>query len=191
MQKNTPQPDAKQTQRRIKCRLSESQIQQAKENAKQRDNARSWSRNFNIDRIETHLKGLKAELAFANYYSLTPDLIFKQNGDDGVDFYVTYNGLKIGIDIKATQYGEDPWLKVRYDNIKETVNAYVLAVVDGEQVELVGLAPQNKITRTSPTTRTGHYKNYILTEEELDPLPPQSAFNQATKHTTEKLTTDK
>lgn len=190
MQKHKPQSDTEQPHNRIKCRLSKRQIRQAKENAKQRDSARSWSRNFNIDRIETHLKGLKAELAFANYYSLTPDLIFKKGGDDGVDFYVTYKGLKIGVDIKATQYAEDPWLKVRHDNIKETVNAYILAVVDGTQVELVGIAPQNKVTRTTPTTRTGHYKNYILSEEELDPLPPQSEICQATKHTTEKLTVE-
>lgn len=140
---------------------------------RRRDEAREWSRNYAIDREQTHVRGLKGELAVAEYYGLAPDLSERPAGDAGIDFEAWWYLYPVSIDVKTTQYRSDPWLRVRADG-HHAADVYVLTAVgdDGTEVDLVGWASDADVQAVEPTTeRTGHHENHVLDAGALRPLP--------------------
>lgn len=152
-------------------------LKAAYECGRERDNAREWSRNFGIEREQTHIRGLKAELAVARHYGLDADLEFRADGDSGADFRAEVDGDPAVIDVKATAYWAAPWLKVRADG-HHTADYYLLAAVDDARVKLVGWADAEAVRATEPTDKTGHHRNHVVEGEELDPVPPQDAVQK-------------
>jgi len=138
---------------------------------RRRDEAREWSRNYNIDREQTHIRGLKGELAVADYYGLEPDLSDRPTGDAGIDFEAWWCHLyPVAIDVKTTQYRTDPWLRVRADG-HDAADIYVLTAVDGTEVDLVGWASRGDVEAVEPSRETGHHENHVLDAGALRPLP--------------------
>lgn len=137
---------------------------------RRRDEARSWSRNYTIDREQTHIRGLKGELAVAEYYGLAPDLSERPDGDAGIDFEAWWWLYPVAIDVKTTQYRTDPWLRVRADG-HDAADVYVLTAVDGTEVDLVGWASRADVRAVEPSRETGHHENHVLDAAALRPLP--------------------
>jgi hypothetical protein len=60
---------------------------------------RAWS----VDEGDTHIRGLKGEVAFADLYGFAPDLEQHDTGDGGVDFAVSWTGhdtADVTVDVK-------------------------------------------------------------------------------------------
>jgi len=148
--------------------LSPDTLARCYELGRQRDSNHATSRNLNQTREKTHINGLKGELAFAQRYNLNVDTEDRPTGDK-YDFKVLWGNMVVSIDVKATRYTQDPWLKVRPNNVKADI--YVLAAIDGADVDLVGYATDVAINATEPTTKTGHMENHILEASELRDLP--------------------
>lgn len=157
--------------------LTPDDLAAAYEHGRERDAARGWSRNFGIEREQTHIRGLKAELAVARYYGLEPDLSFRRDGDGGVDFRAKVRNTPTALDVKATQYIIDPWLKVRADG-HHAADAYLLAAVNGAVVRLVGWAAAATVRATEPSDATGHHRNHVLRGDDLKPVPRPDSVSE-------------
>ena len=157
--------------------LTPEDLAAAYEHGRERDAARGWSRNYGIERAQTHIRGLKAELAVAQYYDLDADLSFRPDGDGGVDFRVELRGEPTALDVKATQYISDPWLKVRAD-AHHAADAYLLVAVDGACARLVGWADAETVLATEPSDATGHHRNHVLRGDDLEPVPEPDAVSE-------------
>jgi len=149
--------------------LSDEQVQTAISNGVHRDELRNYSHNYNIDREQTHIRGLKGEIGFAEYYGLETDLSTRVLGDDD-DFKIIFNDSQLSVDVKTTKYFDDPWLKVRPEYVSKA-DLFVLAAVSEQTVKIIGYATQEDVLETSPTKRTGHRENHVLKSEHLRPLP--------------------
>jgi hypothetical protein len=147
------------------------------EHGRERDAARDHSRNYNIEREQTHIRGLKGELAAARYYGLDPDLQCRPRGDDGTDFVAEYDGERATIDVKTTAYTRDPWLRVRADG-HHTADYYLLAAVDGPAVTLAGWASASTVAATPISAETGHHDNHILRGDDLATPPAPDALQR-------------
>jgi hypothetical protein len=125
---------------------------------------------LNMDKGETHVRGLKGEIAFAEFYGLQPDLQIRPEGDGGVDFEVEWLGSDVTVDVKTTTYQENPGLLVR-ENAANRADRYVLAIVDGTEVRLVGFASCDTILDAPVTEHTGHMRNHMIRADDLRALP--------------------
>jgi hypothetical protein len=76
------------------------------------------------------------------------------------------------IDVKVTDYHDDPWFKVRPCNL-EKADRYVLAsFVDDTEVVLHGHLSKEVVARKELSEKTGHFKNHIATVSDLNAMPP-------------------
>jgi hypothetical protein len=147
--------------------------------AHDRDARHEDARNWDIDREQTHIIGLKGEVAFANLYGLSVDLSARPDGDGGVDFRCSWLNDTVTVDVKTTTHGDNPWLCVREDSDKRA-DRYVLAVANDTEVNLVGFADRQTVIDTPVSDRTGHTTNHIIESDDLRALPDPALINPAT-----------
>jgi len=159
----------------ITVQLCPDELKTAYEYGRKR-NSKGFAGDVDIDAEDAHLLGMKGEVAFASHYDLQPDLSINDSGGDaGYDFDVVIGGDERLVDVKATTYINDPWLKVRVDRHTTPSDTYVLAAVDGCQVELHGWAPARYIDAKEPTWKTGR-QNYVCEPDELLPMFSQEVI---------------
>ncbi len=151
--------------------------------AARRDARHADSRNWSIDRKETHIRGLKGEIGFANQYDLDPDLSARPDGDGGVDFRVNWITDDATVDVKTTTF-TDPVLLVR-EASKLRADHYVLVqLAHGIDVHLIGWADRETVANAPVTDMTGHTTNYILKPDELRALPDSALITAQDKSDT-------
>jgi len=155
----------------MKIPLTPDLLKQAHELGQRRDSNHIGSGSAVGNSTTIHTKGCKGEVAFAHAYDVAVDTEDRPDGDDG-DFEVCWVGTPEVIDVKVTDYNDDPWLKVRPTNL-EKADRYVLAsLVDDTTVELHGHLSKQEIARKVPDDKTGHFENHIATVDDLHPMPP-------------------
>lgn len=121
--------------------------------------------------LQAHQIGANAESAVASYLGGVMDSqIFDNHGDDGIDLIV--DGLKVGV--KATTYGNNPYLRVEQHHFNASVDRYVLCYVNKanpKEVEIVGFATSEKV-KAAPVKQFvyGGPHNFVLTEQELQDM---------------------
>jgi hypothetical protein len=137
-----------------------------------------------MDKGETHVRGLKGEIAFADFYGLKPDLQIRPEGDGGVDFEVEWLGDDVTVDVKTTTYTGNPGLLVR-ENAANRADRYVLAIVDGTEVRLVGFASCDTMLDAPVTEHTGHMRNHMVRADDLRALPDAPLISTRTPDQTD------
>jgi len=113
------------------------------------------------DGAEADVLGVMAEYAFAKKFNTFPDLgLTPRSGSaDGV-----LNGKRY--DIKSTTYKTGRLLSTM--KVNPDVDIYVLAVVDGNEVDLVGWAKKEELIKDENIVNLGHGKGYALTQDKLN-----------------------
>jgi hypothetical protein len=155
----------------MKIPLTPDLLKQAHELGTRRDSNHIGSGSAVGNSTVVHTKGCKGEVAFAHAYDVAVDTEDRPSGDDG-DFEVCWVGQEEVIDVKVTDYHDDPWLKVRPCNL-EKADRYVLASLIGDTViELHGHMTSRELARQPITDKTGHFDNHIVEQSELNPMPP-------------------
>lgn len=157
------------THDRVTVTLSPDQLKTVYAHGRERDNLHAEANSF-IDREKTHIRGLKGEIAVAEYYGLETDLELRPTGDNGIDFTCWWLLCPVEVDVKTTEYVSNPWLKVKADGHK-TADVYILCVDDGADIELVGWAWLRDVEATDPTQETGHHTNHVLKPSDLRTMP--------------------
>jgi len=113
------------------------------------------------DGAEADVLGVMAEYAFAKKFNTFPDLgLTPRSGSaDGV-----LNGKRY--DIKSTTYKTGRLLSTM--KVNPDVDIYVLAIVDGNEVDLVGWAKKEELIKDENIVNLGHGKGYALSQENLN-----------------------
>jgi len=116
---------------------------------------------------DTHWRGAKAEIAFAQLYNLAPDLTYMPRRG-GVDFHTNAGTT---VDVKSTDRPEGN-LIARNDAPGEAA-VYVLALVDGSDVTLKGYAMAEELFDRSNmrTLYAGGPLTYFVARDQLHPMP--------------------
>jgi len=155
----------------MKIPLTPDLLKQCHELGQRRDSNHIGSGSAVGNSTTVHTKGVKGEVAFAHAYDVAVDREDRPDGDDG-DFEVCWVGQEEVIDVKVTDYNDDPWLKVRPCNL-EKADRYVLASLIGDTViELHGHMTSRELARQPITDKTGHFDNHIVEQSDLNPMPP-------------------
>jgi len=155
----------------MKIPLTPDLLKQCHELGQRRDSNHIGSGSAVGNSTTVHTKGCKGEVAFAAAYDVAVDTADRPDGDDD-DFEVRWLGQEEVIDVKVTDYHDDPWLKVRPTNL-EKADRYVLAsLVDDTVIKLHGHASTREVARQPISDRTGHFDNHIVEASELNPMPP-------------------
>ena len=114
------------------------------------------------DPIEIDRDGILAEMAFGKAYNLYPDLtVYPRKG--GADL-ISKTGKRI--DVKATRY-KTGRLVIHIDKPVDEVDVYVLAIVDGDDVNIVGYIESVKAIRQENVSDLGHGKGYVIEQDQL------------------------
>ncbi len=114
------------------------------------------------DPIEIDRDGILAEMAFGKAFNLYPDLsVYPRKG--GADL-IGKNGKKI--DVKATRY-KTGRLVIHIDKPVDEVDVYALAIVDGDNVDLVGYAKSHDAIKAENIKDLGHGKGYVIEQDAL------------------------
>lgn len=112
--------------------------------------------------IEIDRDGILAEMAFGKQFNLYPDLsVYPRKG--GADL-ITHNGMKI--DVKATRY-KSGRLLIHIDKPVEEVDIYVLGIVDGDDVDLVGYIKSAEAIQPQNLNDLGHGSGYVIEQFNL------------------------
>jgi len=112
--------------------------------------------------IEIDRDGILAEMAFGKQFNLYPDLsVYPRKG--GADL-ITHNGMKI--DVKATRY-KSGRLLIHIDKPVEEVDIYVLGIVDGDDVDLVGYIKSAEAIQPQNLNDLGHGSGYVIEQSDL------------------------
>jgi len=155
----------------MKIPLTPDLLTQCHELGQRRDSNHIGSGSAVGNSTTVHTKGVKGEVAFAAAYDVAVDREDRPDGDDG-DFNVRWLGTPEVIDIKVTDYHDDPWLKVRPTNL-EKADRYVLASLIGDtEVVLHGHLSKAEVAHKELSEKTGHFKNHIATVSDLNEMPP-------------------
>ena len=157
------------THDRVTVNLTPEQMQTVYGHGRERDSIHTDANSF-IDREKTHIRGLKGEIAVAEYYGLSTDLELRPTGDNGVDFSCWWLLCPVAVDVKTTEYTRNPWLKVKADGHKES-DVYILTADNGADIELVGWAWLRDVEAVDPTAETGHHENHVLKPDNLREMP--------------------
>jgi hypothetical protein len=140
------------------------------------------TRALNQEKGQTHIRGLKGEIAFADFYGLQPDLQIRPEGDDGIDFEVEWciaDCADVTVDLKTTRYDTGNLL-VKRDR-RSRSDRYVLAVVPKKSisVRLIGWVERDTVLDAPLTDHTGHFVNHEVRQNDLRALPdPQQISPQ-------------
>jgi len=114
------------------------------------------------DPIQIDRDGILAEMAFGKQFNLYPDLsVYPRKG--GADL-ITHNGMKI--DVKATRY-KSGRLLIHIDKPVEEVDIYVLGIVDGDDVDLVGYIKSAEAIQPQNLNDLGHGSGYVIEQSDL------------------------
>ena len=114
------------------------------------------------DPIEIDRDGIIAEMAFGKAFNLYPDLsIYPRKG--GADL-IGRNKKKI--DVKATRYKTGK-LVIHIDKPVDEVDVYALAIVDGDDVDLIGYIESEKAIKQENIRDLGHGEGYVIDQEVL------------------------
>lgn len=115
--------------------------------------------------------GTLAELAFAKVYNLYPDLDTapRKGGHD----LITHQNMRVNV--KATRYTTGR-LAVHIDKRVEDCDIYVLAIVRGVVVTLVGWKSSAEVINKENIGTLGHGKCYLVKREDLEPMPVTSQY---------------
>jgi len=157
------------THDRVTVTLSPDQLKTVYAHGRERDNLHAEANSF-IPREKTHIRGLKGEIAVAEYYGLSTDLELRPTGDNGVDFSCWWLLCPVQVDVKTTEYVTNPWLKVKADGHK-TADVYILTADNGADIELVGWAWLRDVEAVAPTQETHHHENHVLKPDDLREMP--------------------
>jgi hypothetical protein len=112
------------------------------------------------DGADADVMGMIAEYAFAKKFNVFPDLgLSPRSGSaDG----------RIGkkrYDVKATNYKNGRLLCTQKEN--PDVDVYVLAIVDGNEVNIAGYAYPEELRKEENLMDLGHGLGYALTQDQL------------------------
>jgi len=112
------------------------------------------------DGAEADVIGMMAEYAFAKQFNVFPDLgLSPRSGSaDGVIKDKRY-------DIKSTTYKTGKLLCTTKDN--PDVDVYILAIVSGNEVNIVGWEYKDNLRKEENLIDLGHGKGYALTQDKL------------------------
>jgi hypothetical protein len=114
------------------------------------------------DPIEIDRDGILAEMAFGKAFNLYPDLtVYPRKG--GADL-IGRTGKKI--DVKATRY-KTGRLVIHIDKPVDEVDIYVLAIVDKDDVDLIGYIESVKAIRQENVRDLGHGEGYVIEQDDL------------------------
>lgn len=114
----------------------------------------------NQNGVEADIQGMIAEFAFAKQFNVFPDfgLSPRSGGYDGICAGVRY-------DIKSTKYKNGRLLCTKKYN--KDVDVYVLAIVDNNEVNLVGYAYSYELINQDNLINLGHGEGYALEQYKL------------------------
>lgn len=114
------------------------------------------------DPIEIDRDGILAEMAFGKAFNLYPDLsVYPRKG--GADL-IGRTGKKI--DVKATRY-KTGRLVIHIDKPVDEVDIYALAIVDGDNVNLVGYIQSKDAVKKENIKNLGHGEGYVIEQDSL------------------------
>lgn len=131
-------------------------------NATARNNGVTDKQMGKQDPIEIDRDGMLAEMAFGKAFNLYPDLsVFPRKG--GADL-IGRTGKKI--DVKATRY-KNGRLAIHIDKSVDEVDIYVLAIVEGNDVDLVGYIDSASAIRQENVRSLGYGNGYIVEQDSL------------------------
>lgn len=110
--------------------------------------------------VEADIQGMVAEFAFAKQFNVFPDfgLSPRSGGYDGICEGMRY-------DIKSTKYKSGRLLCTKKYN--KDVDVYVLAIVNQNEVDLVGYAYSYQLINDNNLINLGHGEGYALEQYEL------------------------
>lgn len=142
------------------------------------DTTNTWGVNYK----ETDEIGVLGEAAFASYYSLSIDTELRPDGDNGIDFVVSWDNLSITIDLKATKYLSDPHLLVRAAK-EHHADVFVLVGVDHPDAKLFGWLPTHSVINTPTTESPYGHQNHRIHHSELNPMPNPDELHDISNET--------
>jgi len=115
------------------------------------------------DPIEIDRDGILAEMAFGKAFNLYPDLsVYPRKG--GADL-IGRTGKRI--DVKATRY-KTGRLLIHIDKPVDEVDIYVLAIIDGDNVDLVGYVESANAIKKTNIKNLGHGEGYVIEQDALN-----------------------
>jgi methionine-rich copper-binding protein CopC len=112
--------------------------------------------------IEIDRDGVLSEMAFGKAFNLYPDLAVKSTRS-GVDL-VGKNGNRI--DVKSTRYKAGR-LIIHIDKPLDEVDIYALAIVDGDNVDLVGYIKATDAMKKENIKDLGYGDVYVIEQDAL------------------------
>jgi hypothetical protein len=112
--------------------------------------------------IEIERDGVLSEMAFGKQFNLYPD--FSVHPRKGGADLITHQGLRV--DIKATRYRSGRLL-IHIDKTVEDVDIYVLAIIDGDNVDFVGYIKSADAIKQEYVKDLGHGVGYVIEQTSL------------------------
>jgi len=112
--------------------------------------------------IEIERDGVLSEMAFGKQFNLYPD--FSVHPRKGGADLITHQGLRV--DIKATRYRSGRLL-IHIDKTVEDVDIYVLAIIDGDDVDFVGYIKSADAIKQEYVKDLGHGVGYVVEQSSL------------------------
>ena len=112
--------------------------------------------------IEIERDGVLSEMAFGKQFNLYPD--FSVHPRKGGADLITHQGLRV--DIKATRY-KSGRLLIHIDKTVEDVDIYVLAIIDGDDVDLVGYIKSADAIKQEYVKDLGYGVGYVIEQTSL------------------------
>jgi len=117
------------------------------------------------DPLEIDVDGMLAEMAFCKAWNIYPDYTInpRQGGVDAI----TKNGTKV--DIKSTRNPNGRLLIHKNKKVGE-VDRYVLAIIDGDKVYLVGFIDEKSALDSKYLNDLGHGEGFVIPRAALIPF---------------------
>ena len=112
--------------------------------------------------IEIERDGVLSEMAFGKQFNLYPD--FSVHPRKGGADLITHQGLRV--DIKATRY-KSGRLLIHIDKTVEDVDIYVLAIIDGDDVDFVGYIKSADAIKQEYVKDLGYGVGYVIEQTSL------------------------
>ena len=112
--------------------------------------------------IEIERDGVLSEMAFGKQFNLYPD--FSVHPRKGGADLITHQGLRI--DVKATRY-KSGRLLIHIDKTIEDVDIYVLAIIDGDDVDFVGYIKSADAIKQEYVKDLGYGVGYVIEQTSL------------------------
>ena len=115
---------------------------------------------------QTDLEGMAAEIAFAKYVNVYPDL--DTDGDEHPVYDVMLYDGKL-VDVKSTTYPTGRLIVAPWKNV-DAVDVYVLVVGTFPSYRIAGAIEGYRLTRPHRMKDLGHGKVFVATQDELKPI---------------------